>query len=82
VDLLNRIGVGQGSCTAEALVRLKHDTRTTLSYAGIAKRAEFLGFVEPGCLAKVPWKKLEEQLYGEPLYKRLLRSRRAGGGNS
>jgi Zn-dependent peptidase ImmA (M78 family) len=35
-------------CTAEILVRLKRSTQTTLSYAGLAKRAEFLGLAPTG----------------------------------
>jgi Zn-dependent peptidase ImmA (M78 family) len=60
-------------CTPEILVRLKQSNQTTLSYAGLAKRAEFLGFAPAGSLQKYRgWKKLEEQLFGVPLYKRLL----------
>lgn len=69
-------GVSAGTCSPEALVRLKHDTRTTLSYTGLAKRAVFMGFAESGTLDNVRWKKLEEQLFGEPFYKKLLRRRR------
>jgi hypothetical protein len=68
-DLIN------GQCTPEILVRLKRDTRTTLSFAGIAKRAEFLGFAPSGSLAKVRWRVLEEQMYGEPVYKRVIAAR-------
>jgi hypothetical protein len=67
--------VARGECTAEDIVRLKHDTRTTLSYAGLTKRAEFLGFAEPGRLPKAGWKALEVKLFGEPVYKRFLRIR-------
>jgi hypothetical protein len=38
-DLQARVGVG--GCTPEVIARLKHETRTTLSYAGLVKRAEF-----------------------------------------
>lgn len=69
---LKLMGIQPGQCTPEALVRLKCQTRTTLSYAGLAKRAEFMGFARPGSLAGVKWKKLEEQLYGPPVYKTLL----------
>ncbi len=75
VTALKRLGVGLRQGSPEVLVRLKRETQTTLSYAGLAKRAEYLGFVPVGSLAKVQWKKLEERLYGEPLYKRLLRAR-------
>jgi len=70
VDHLTSRGVAAGTCTAESLVHLKHDTRTTLSYAGLAKRATFLGLAKPGSLARVAWKKLEEQIFGVPIYKR------------
>jgi hypothetical protein len=72
---LRQMGVGPRQCTPEALVRLKRETQTTLSYTGLAKRAEFLGFAPAGSLVRVPWKKLEAQLYGEPFYKQLLRAR-------
>ncbi len=66
---LETMGIGVGQCTPEVLVRLKHETRTTLSYAGLAKRAEFMRLASPGSLAGVRWKKLEEQIYGLPFYK-------------
>ncbi len=75
INYLKQMGVGPRQCTPEVLVRLKQETQTTLSYTGLAKRAEFFNFALRGSLAKVQWKKLEEQLYGEPLYKRLLRHR-------
>ncbi|MFO0855927.1 MAG: ImmA/IrrE family metallo-endopeptidase [Phycisphaerales bacterium] len=66
--------VGPGACTPEHLVHLKKQSQTTLSYAGMVKRAERLGFLPRGSTAKVAWKRLEEQLYGVPVYKRFRRS--------
>jgi Zn-dependent peptidase ImmA (M78 family) len=63
------MGVTEGACTARHLVVLKHDTGTTLSYAGLAKRAEFLALAPKNSLAKIGWKKLEESIYGIPFYK-------------
>jgi Zn-dependent peptidase ImmA (M78 family) len=74
-DALSNKGIVPGGCTPEDIVRLKRETQTTLSYAGLAKRAMFLGFAATGSLDGIRWKKLEEQLFGEPLYKRLLRKR-------
>jgi Zn-dependent peptidase ImmA (M78 family) len=76
IQTLTAKGIFRGKCTPEDLVRLKRDTRTTLSYASLAKRATFLGFCETGSLDKVAWKKLEEKLFGEPIYKAILRHRR------
>jgi Zn-dependent peptidase ImmA (M78 family) len=63
------MGVAAGTCTPEHLVTLKRETRTTLSYAGLAKRAEFLGLAPQNSLVKIPWKKIEESIYGVPFYK-------------
>jgi Zn-dependent peptidase ImmA (M78 family) len=78
-DFLNALaakGVATGNCTPEILVHLKHDTRTTLSYTGLAKRATFFGLAHAGALDGVRWKKLEETMFGEPVYKRIQRIRR------
>ena len=74
-DFLLKMGVKKGECTDEDLVRLKHATQTTLSYAGLVKKAEFLEFVAKGSLSKVKWQQLEEKIYGVPDYK-LLRPQR------
>ena len=66
VRLLGDNGVTPGACTPEHLVRLKHETRTTLSYQGLAKRAEFLGLAPPNAFRGVQFKTLEEQMYGKP----------------
>ncbi len=76
VKALSEKGVTTGTCTAHAIVHLKRTTRTTLSYTGLAKRAHFLSLAPAGSLDGIAWKKLEEQLYGEPFYKRLQRERR------
>jgi Zn-dependent peptidase ImmA (M78 family) len=80
IDFLNTKGVKEGECTPVVLIRLKHETETTLSYASLAKRAEFLQFAPRASLAKVKWKKLEEEIYGEPIYKRVLRRRNPSRG--
>ena len=74
---LARLGATMGTCTPQQIVALKRETQTTLSYQGLAKRAEFLGYSVTGSLKKVAWKKLEESIYGVPLYKRLIARKRA-----
>jgi Zn-dependent peptidase ImmA (M78 family) len=73
VIYLTNMGVGYGECKPENLVRLKHETKTTLSYMGLVKRAEFLGFVAKDAFKSVRFQKLEEQIYGVPFYKRFRR---------
>jgi hypothetical protein len=75
---MERSGVQRGNCTPEVLVQLKHDTKTTLSYQGLVKRANFLQFAEPGVLARVRFAKLEEEMFGTPIYKQdWFKARRA-----
>jgi Zn-dependent peptidase ImmA (M78 family) len=80
IDHMNECGILRGCCTPDVIVRLKHDTRTTLSYQGLAKRAARFHFAAAGSLDRVQWKKLEQQIYGEPIYKRILRTRNMSNG--
>ncbi|MDB9515015.1 ImmA/IrrE family metallo-endopeptidase [Kamptonema animale CS-326] len=70
INHLSQMGIGEGECTPIVLVQLKRETKTTLSYAGLVKRAERLAFAPTGSFASVKWKKLEEEFYGVPFYKR------------
>jgi len=64
------MGVAVGGCSAETLVRLKRQTQTTLSYAGLRKHAVRLGFAEVGALNDARWREIEERLFGVPFYRR------------
>ncbi len=71
------LGVSPGCCTAKNIVTLKRHSQTTLSFTSLAKRAKFLGYASEDAFEKVQWKKLEEEMYGEPVYKRIQRYQRA-----
>jgi hypothetical protein len=59
--------VGRDQCLPKTLVQLKLKTRTTLSYAGLAIKAERLGYAPPASLTTIKtWRKLES-LYGTGL---------------
>lgn len=76
---LNAMGVGTGKCIPQTLVHLKRDTRTTLSYAGLAIKAERLGFAARDTVTAFKgWKKLEAQLYGVPPWKAKAAASRNG----
>lgn len=75
-DDLAAMNVSSGTCEAKHLVALKRETKTTLSYAGLAKRAEFLGLAPENSLKKIAWKNLEEKIYGVPFYKQRLQWRK------
>jgi hypothetical protein len=47
-----------------------------LSYAAIRKKAEWLKFIPKGAYLKTKWKKLEESIYGLPVYKKINRARK------
>jgi len=69
-EQMTRMGIGPLGCTAETLVRVKHATKTTLSYAGLCKLAVWLGFSAVDALPKTGWRKLEDQICGVPFYRR------------
>jgi hypothetical protein len=61
---LQLLRVGRDQCLPRTIVQLKAKTRTTLSYAGLAIKAERLGFAPPSSLTRIKtWRKLEA-LYG------------------
>lgn len=73
ISYLFQMGIKEGECTPEDLVRLKHSTKATISYAAMVKKVYFLGFAPQGSLEKVQWMKLEEQMYGVSIYKQIQR---------
>ncbi|MDX6612861.1 MAG: hypothetical protein QOD75_2047 [Blastocatellia bacterium] len=78
ISWMEEHGIGMGDCTAEVIVRLKHETKTTLSYQGLVKRAYFHQFAAPGVLDGIQFAKLEERVFGTPIYKQdWFKARRA-----
>lgn len=71
--------VAPGRCTKRDVVILKRNCPAKVSYTFIVKRLEWLGFIEVGQFARERWVKLEEELFGPPLYKRLLARRQFRG---
>lgn len=77
IEDLTEMGVTRDNFQPKDLVDLKRRTKTTMPYAGLAKRAVFLRYSSDDDLKGIKWKKLEVSLYGEPDYKRFLAYRRA-----
>lgn len=67
---LNEMGVTKENFKPAHLVLLKNVTDTTLSYAGLAKKAEYLKIAEKGSLSQVKWKSLSEEILGKPFYRK------------
>ena len=64
INHMRMLRVGRDQCLPRTLVQLKVNTRTTLSYAGLAIKAERLGYAPPASLTRIKtWRKLED-LYG------------------
>jgi len=61
---MHLLRVGRDQCLPKTLVHLKCDTRTTLSYAGLAIKAERLGYAPPCSLTKIKTWRILEELYG------------------
>ena len=62
--------------TPDAVVRLKQDCKARVSYRFLCKRLERLKLVGKGDFDAIKFKKLEEEMFGPPLYKQLLARRR------
>jgi Zn-dependent peptidase ImmA (M78 family) len=61
VEYMQQMGVKRGGCNAQTIIQLKQETRTTLSYAGLAIKAERLKFAEARSLTRLKgWRKLEK----------------------
>lgn len=64
---MKMMGIRGEGCLPKTLVHLKRKTGTTLSYAGLAIKAERLGFAPSHSLTTIKtWRKLEA-LYDEPV---------------
>ena len=64
------MGIRQDQCLPKTLIQLKRQTGTTLSYAGLAIKAEKLGFAPSHSVTTIKtWRRLEA-LYSPPVQRR------------
>ena len=69
ISHMRMMGVRRNQCMPKTLIQLKRKTRTTLSYAGLAIKAEWLGFAPSHSLTTIKtWRKLEA-LYSPPTHR-------------
>ena len=60
VAQMTKMGIRRDQCLPKTLVRLKQQTGTTLSYAGLAIKAERLGFAPSHSLTTIKtWRRME-----------------------
>lgn len=68
-EALASMGIRSGQhCTPEDIVLLRHETEATLSYGGLTKKAEHLGFIGKGAFARVKWRSIEQKINGRTEY--------------
>jgi len=68
---MKMMGIRGNQCLPKTLIHLKRKTGTTLSYAGLAIKAERLGFAPSHSLTTIKtWRKLEA-IYDEPVSRRV-----------
>jgi len=74
-------GLKPMALVAEDIVKFKKSCEATVSYKFLRKRLERFGFISEGQFSDVQFQKLEEEVFGLPIYKqpwfRSLRARRA-----
>lgn len=58
-----------GGWSAEDIVRFKRQAPAHVSYTFIRKRLEWFKLIQPGQFQKTQFTKLEEELFGPPIYK-------------
>ena len=70
VSHVSQMGIRMNQCLPKDLVKLKRQTRTTLSYAGMAIKAERLGFAPSHSLTTIKtWRRIEA-LHSPPAARR------------
>ncbi len=68
-SLAAKLGITISTCSAERVVEFKRACPAIVSYKFIVKRFERLGFCLSGQFRQEQFQKLEEALYGVPIYK-------------
>ena len=77
---LEMLGISRGECSVEDVVRLKRSTSACVSFQFLQKRLVRLGFAPADRFKKVQFTKVEEHLYGVPIYKqKWFKDRRTSG---
>jgi Zn-dependent peptidase ImmA (M78 family) len=67
-NLIDELRITSGTCTAESLVRFKRQCPACVSYKFIVKRFEWLKVCPKGAYDKIQFTKLEQQMFGTPIY--------------
>ena len=69
LELTKSLGLPKTNCSQEQVVELKRACPAKVSYSFLRKRLERFGFADKGSFDGVQFQKLEESIYGPPIYK-------------
>lgn len=67
--LIGELGITNLTCTPEKMVEFKRECRACVSYTFILKRFTRFSLCKRGAFDKVKFTKLEEEMFGPPIYK-------------
>jgi Zn-dependent peptidase ImmA (M78 family) len=68
-ELINELKIDREKCTPERIVEFKRACPAIVSYSFLNKRFEWFGICARGEYASIKFQKLEEEIYGPPIYK-------------
>lgn len=68
-QLLEELEITQANCSAERIIAFKRACPAKVSYQFLLKRFVWFGLCGKAAFAKVQFQKLEESIYGLPIYK-------------
>ena len=69
LECVKSLRLAQGKVTPESVVELKRACGAPVSYKFLQKRLEWFNYIERGEFAKVKFQKLEDSIYGAPIYR-------------
>jgi Zn-dependent peptidase ImmA (M78 family) len=69
LEKVSELGIQLGKCSPEDVVRLKRECGACVSYQFLRKRLVRLHFAPAAAFDRVQFQKLEEHIYGVPVYK-------------
>lgn len=68
-ELIKSLGIDRNNCVKKSVIDIKRATSAPISYRFVVKRLERFNLISKDAFEGTQFKKLEEQIYGLPIYK-------------
>ncbi len=68
-EIIVAMGITRDNCDPKNIVDIKRSKYAPVSYTFIKKRFEYFGLIGRGTFDSIQFEKLEEEIYGKPIYK-------------